>query len=118
MNARAMLNLPVLDAGQIGGDGGSRLRGVRAGSEVALPISASHMREAQPSEGGSGGKAGQVAWLSADIARCCGKGHDSPGGVVIAVECIDCRRRTDPPHQRQVWTGPSDESPCPMRIAP
>lgn len=66
MNARQLFNLPVLDAGQIGRDGETRLRSLRAGSEVALPVSASHMRETQPSEGGSGGKAGKVARLAAD----------------------------------------------------
>jgi hypothetical protein len=35
--------------------------------------------------------------LPADVARCIGT--DLP-------ECTTCRRRTDPPHERQVWTGP------------
>ena len=47
--------------------------------------------------------------LPADIARCLGT--DLP-------ECKTCRRRTDPPHERQVWTGPWELEgvPCEMRI--
>ena len=47
--------------------------------------------------------------LPADVARCLGT--DLP-------ECATCRRRTDPPHERQVWTGPWELAgvPCEMRI--
>jgi hypothetical protein len=47
--------------------------------------------------------------LPADVARCIGT--DLP-------ECTTCRRRTDPPHERQVWTGPWELEgvPCEMRI--
>jgi hypothetical protein len=47
--------------------------------------------------------------LPADVARCLGT--DLP-------ECTTCRRRTDPPHERQVWTGPWELEgvPCEMRI--
>ncbi len=47
--------------------------------------------------------------LPADVARCIGT--DLP-------ECQTCRRRTDPPHERQVWTGPWELEgvPCEMRI--
>ena len=47
--------------------------------------------------------------LPADVARCIGA--DLP-------ECVTCRRRTDPPHERQVWTGPWELEgvPCEMRI--
>ena len=47
--------------------------------------------------------------LPADISRCIGT--DLP-------ECVTCRRRTDPPHERQVWTGPWEIPgvPCEMRI--
>jgi hypothetical protein len=47
--------------------------------------------------------------LPADVARCLGT--DLP-------ECATCRRRTDPPHDRQVWTGPWELEgvPCEMRI--
>lgn len=47
--------------------------------------------------------------LPADVARCIGT--DLP-------ECATCRRRTDPPHERQVWTGPWEIPgvPCEMRI--
>ena len=47
--------------------------------------------------------------LPADVARCIGT--DLP-------ECVTCRRRTDPPHERQVWTGPWELEgvPCEMRI--
>ena len=47
--------------------------------------------------------------LPADVARCLGT--DLP-------ECKTCRRRTDPPHERQVWTGPWEIPgvPCEMRI--
>ena len=47
--------------------------------------------------------------LLADVARCIGT--DLP-------ECTTCRRRTDPPHKRQVWTGPWEIPgvPCEMRI--
>ena len=47
--------------------------------------------------------------LPADVARCLGT--DLP-------ECATCRRRTDPPHERQVWTGPWELEgvPCEMRI--
>jgi hypothetical protein len=47
--------------------------------------------------------------LPADVARCLGYG---------ATECNACRRRTDPPHERQVWTGPWELEgvPCEMRI--
>ena len=47
--------------------------------------------------------------LPADVARCLGT--DLP-------ECATCRRRTDPPHERQVWTGPWEIPgvPCEMRI--
>lgn len=47
--------------------------------------------------------------LPADVARCAGYG---------AEECRICRRYTDPPHERQVWTGPWELEgvPCEMRI--
>jgi len=47
--------------------------------------------------------------LPADVARCLGT--DLP-------ECATCRRRTDPPHERQTWTGPWEIPgvPCEMRI--
>ena len=47
--------------------------------------------------------------LPADVARCLGT--DLP-------ECMACRRRTDPPHERQTWTGPWEIPgvPCEMRI--
>lgn len=47
--------------------------------------------------------------LPADVARCIGYGAD---------ECNTCRRYTDPPHERQVWTGPWELEgvPCEMRI--
>jgi hypothetical protein len=47
--------------------------------------------------------------LPADVARCAGYG---------ATECKTCRRYTDPPHERQVWTGPWELEgvPCEMRI--
>jgi hypothetical protein len=47
--------------------------------------------------------------LPADVARCLGT--DLP-------ECKTCRRRTDPPHDQQVWTGPWELEgvPCEMRI--
>ena len=47
--------------------------------------------------------------LPADVARCIGT--DLP-------ECTTCRRRTDPPHERQTWTGPwvIPGVPCEMRI--
>jgi hypothetical protein len=47
--------------------------------------------------------------LPADVARCIGT--DLP-------ECVTCRRRTDPPHERQVWTGPWELEgvPCEQRI--
>jgi hypothetical protein len=47
--------------------------------------------------------------LPADIARCAG---------AHLPECETCRRRTDPPHERQVWTGPWELPgvPCEMRI--
>ena len=47
--------------------------------------------------------------LPADVARCIGT--DLP-------ECETCRRRTDPPHERQTWTGPWEIPgvPCEMRI--
>ena len=47
--------------------------------------------------------------LPADVARCLGT--DLP-------ECATCRRRTDPPHERQAWTGPWEIPgvPCEMRI--
>jgi hypothetical protein len=47
--------------------------------------------------------------LPADVARCIGT--DLP-------ECTTCRRRTEPPHERQVWTGPWELEgvPCEMRI--
>ena len=47
--------------------------------------------------------------LPADVARCIGT--DLP-------ECATCRRRTDPPHERQTWTGPWEIPgvPCEMRI--
>ena len=47
--------------------------------------------------------------LPADVARCLGYG---------ANECNTCRRYTDPPHERQVWTGPWELEgvPCEMRI--
>ncbi len=47
--------------------------------------------------------------LPADVARCAGYG---------AEECRTCRRYTDPPHERQVWTGPWELEgvPCEMRI--
>ena len=47
--------------------------------------------------------------LPADVARCLGYGAD---------ECSTCRRFTDPPHARQVWTGPWELEgvPCEMRI--
>lgn len=61
MNAPYLLNLPVLDAGEIGRDGGTRLRAVRAGGEVALPLADAHMPEAPAGIAGGGGKAGQVA---------------------------------------------------------
>jgi DNA-binding transcriptional ArsR family regulator len=41
--------------------------------------------------------------LPADVARCLGT--DLP-------ECKTCRRRTDPPHERQVWTGPWEWRAC------
>ncbi len=47
--------------------------------------------------------------LPADVARCLGTDLS---------ECATCRRRTDPPHDRQVWTGPWELEgvPCEMRI--
>jgi hypothetical protein len=47
--------------------------------------------------------------LPADVARCLGT--DLP-------ECKTCRRRTDPPHERQSWTGPWELEgvPCEMKI--
>jgi hypothetical protein len=47
--------------------------------------------------------------LPADVARCAGYG---------AAECNTCRRYTDPPHERQTWTGPWELEgvPCEMRI--
>lgn len=47
--------------------------------------------------------------LPSDIARCAGYGAD---------ECRTCRRYTDPPHERQTWTGPWELEgvPCEMRI--
>ena len=47
--------------------------------------------------------------LPADVARCLGYG---------AAECNTCRRYTDPPHERQTWTGPWELEgvPCEMRI--
>jgi len=47
--------------------------------------------------------------LPADVARCIGTDLH---------ECTTCRRRTDPPHKRQVWTGPWELEgvPCEMRI--
>jgi hypothetical protein len=47
--------------------------------------------------------------LPADTARCIGYG---------ATECNTCRRYTDPPHERQTWTGPWELEgvPCEMRI--
>ena len=47
--------------------------------------------------------------LPADVARCLGT--DLP-------ECETCRRRTDPPHERQTWTGPWEIPgvPCEMRL--
>ena len=47
--------------------------------------------------------------LPADVARCMGYG---------AAECNTCRRYTDPPHERQTWTGPWELEgvPCEMRI--
>ena len=52
---------------------------------------------------------GQHMTLPPDVARCLGT--DLP-------ECTTCRRRTDPPHERQVWTGPWELEgvPCEMRI--
>jgi DNA-binding transcriptional ArsR family regulator len=41
--------------------------------------------------------------LAADVARCLGT--DLP-------ECKTCRRRTDPPHERQTWTGPWELEAC------
>jgi len=47
--------------------------------------------------------------LPANVARCIGYG---------AAECNTCRRYTDPPHERQTWTGPWELEgvPCEMRI--
>jgi len=47
--------------------------------------------------------------LPADVARCAGAGLP---------ECNTCRRYTDPPHERQTWTGPWELEgvPCEMRI--
>jgi hypothetical protein len=52
---------------------------------------------------------GEHMTLPADVARCIGT--DLP-------ECKTCRRRTEPPHERQVWTGPWELEgvPCEQRI--
>jgi hypothetical protein len=63
--------------------------------------------------------------LPAHIARCKGQRvavtafgyYGTPTRTsMVADQCHACRRRTDPPHERQVWTGTPEETPCALRI--
>jgi hypothetical protein len=63
--------------------------------------------------------------LPAHIARCKGQRvslytvttSGAPWRATeLADQCQACRRRTDPPHERQVWTGTPEETPCALRI--
>ena len=55
--------------------------------------------------------------LAGDIARCPGRAHDSPGGLIFADECFDCRRRSPPVSDYQPWVTPQPY-PCELRISP
>jgi hypothetical protein len=54
--------------------------------------------------------------LPAHIARCKGQLIRVDGVIAIADQCQACRRHTDPPRARQVWTGTPEETPCALRI--
>lgn len=63
--------------------------------------------------------------LPADVARCPGNSTwivlptENMSGLRGPInQCAHCLRRTDPPHERQVWMEPVNEYPCPLWIAP
>ena len=54
--------------------------------------------------------------LPHDISRCPGKGHDGPGGILHAPECVACLRRGFPEGVLLSVIEPPEQEPCPRRI--